>query len=141
MSANRLKFDGLDELREQLRKLPQELAAEASGIVLTVAYAAAAEMRAGYEAHRVSGELAEGVTVTRFDAGKVAAGVIVKNRSKLAFIFENGTQTRQTALGANRGSMPPGHVFVPAITKARRSMYAKLKDLLARHGLVVSGDV
>jgi hypothetical protein len=37
-----------------------------------------------------------------------SAGAIVINRAKHAAIFENGTQARHTAIGANRGSMPPG---------------------------------
>jgi hypothetical protein len=140
VSNNRIVFEGLDELRAALRQLPSDLAGEASNIVVGIANAAALNMRTLYGDHRVSGELQEKVVVERLEVGKVAAGMVVKSASKLAGIFENGTQARHTALGANRGSMPPGHVVIPTAIAARRRMYEQLKDMLVRHGLEVSGD-
>jgi hypothetical protein len=78
--------------------------------------------------------------VSHQDKGRFSAGAIVKNTAKHAWIFENGTQARHNDLGANRGSMPPGHVFIPAVIKRRRIMYQQLRALLERHGLKVSGD-
>lgn len=138
MSRNRLVFEGLNELKAALRDLPDNLIGEASNIVEGAANGAATEIRSKYP-HR-TGNLRDGVTVTHFDGGRFSAGAIVKNTAKHAHIFEIGTQARHTAIGANRGSMPPGHVFVPAVIKARRGMFAALKDLLVRNGLVVSGD-
>lgn len=140
MSNNRLRFDGLQELRADLRRLPKELRDEAEEIVFDSAEDAAREIRAGYEAHRRSGELAEKVEVQQLKGeGTAFAGALVQNKSKLAFIFENGTQARHTAIGANRGAMPPGHVFVPAVIKARKSMYNRLRELLRTKGLKVTG--
>jgi hypothetical protein len=135
---NRLVFDGLSELREQLRNLPSELTGEAANIVLGAANGAAAEIKGAYPVR--TGRLRDGLVVTRADKGKFSAGAIVKNTAKHAAIFENGTQARHNSLGANRGSMPPGHVFVPRMIRARRRMYERLSDLLRRKGLVVSGD-
>jgi hypothetical protein len=131
-------FEGLDELRAELRKLPSELTAEASNIVQGAANAAAADIKAAYPAR--TGNLRNHVYVTHQDKGKFSAGAIVKNTAPHAALFESGTQARHNSLGANRGSMPPGHVFVPRIMKARRRMWTQLKDLLVRKGLSVSGE-
>jgi hypothetical protein len=66
---------------------------------------------------------------------------LVRNPAKHAAIFEFGTQARHTKLGANRGSMPPGHVFLPIVQQRRRTMYLRLKDMLVRFGFnQVFGD-
>lgn len=138
MSAS-VHWSGLDELREALRHLPDELTADASGIVEGAANGAEVDIHAGYPER--TGNLRNHLTKTHFERGKFSAGVILKNTSPHASIFENGTQARHTAIGANRGAMPAGHVFIPAVAKARRRMYDQLKQLLVRHGLTVSGDV
>jgi hypothetical protein len=140
VSNNRLVFDGLAELREQLRSLPADMTGEASNIIDATANGAAVEIRTAYGGHRVTGRLQDGVVVTHVDKGKYSAGAIVKNTAKHAGIFENGTQARHTDLGANRGSMPPGHVFVPIVIRKRREMYGKLQAMLERMGLTVSGS-
>jgi len=137
--SSRLVFDGLAELREQLRNLPSDLTAEATHEVEGAANGAAAEIKRAYPVR--TGNLRDGVIVTHVNQGKYAAGALVKNTSKHAFIFENGTQTRHNDLGANRGAMPPGNVFIPAAIRARRLMYEKLKAIVARAGFTVSGDV
>jgi hypothetical protein len=138
MSNNRLVWDGLAELRAQLRSLPRELAGEASDIVTGAADGAKSDIVAAYPER--TGNLRDHVIVSKAPAGIYGAGAVVKSTAKHAWMFENGTQARHTALGANRGSMPPGHVFIPAVIRRRRAMYADLKALLVRHGLRVSGD-
>lgn len=135
-----LQWDGLDEFKRELFGLPEDLGAEADRIVDATANAAAEEIRAGYGSHRVTGNLQDHVFVSRLDRGKVTAARIVKNTAPHAFIFENGTQARHTDLGANRGAMPPGHVFVPVIVRRRRAMNEELKALLVSKGLTVTGD-
>ncbi len=132
----RVVWEGLEELKAQLRQLPAELAAEASGIVMAAAQGAKSDMH--YP--RRTGNLADHLTVSTVAAGQFGAAAIVRNTSPHAAIYENGTQARHTALGAYRGSMPPGHVFVPAVMRRRRQMYDQLKALLVAHGLTVSGD-
>ena len=138
--GNRFVFDGLAELKAALRALPAELTREASSIVEANANSAAVEIRTEYGKHNVTGHLQGGVIVTHVDKGKYSAGAIVKSAAKHAAIFENGTQARHTDLGANRGAMPPGHVFIPIIMRKRRQMYDQFRAMLERVGLVVSGS-
>lgn len=139
MSNNKLKFDGLEELRKELRALPDSLTYDASTIVLDCADSASREIKDAYP--NVTGDLRDKVEVVQVQgSGKGFAGAVVVNSSKLANIFENGSQARHTAIGANRGSMPPGHVFIPRVIKWRRVMYERLKDMMRSHGLKVSGS-
>jgi hypothetical protein len=137
VSNNRLKFDGLEQLKASLRRLPAELRDDAEEIVFDEAKEAADDIRAGYASHRRSGELADKVEAIQLKGGRLFAGALVQNKSKLAFIFENGTQARHNAIGANRGSMPAAHVFVPAVIKRRREMYERLRAMMEAHGLAV----
>lgn len=137
-SNNRLVFDGLDDLRTQLRDLPSELTGEASHLVEGAANGAATDIKGAYPVR--TGNLRDGLTVTHFSGGKFSAGALVKNTAKHSWLFENGSQARHTSIGANRGSMPAGHVFIPIVMRARRQMYEALKLMLVRHGLAVSGD-
>lgn len=137
MSRNRIRFDGLEELRAELRKLPEALRDDASQIVIDAAEGAAADIIEDYP-ERTS-NLKKGVKVTILSGSRFFAGATVRNTAKHSFIFENGTQARHNELGANRGSMPPGNIFVPNVMRRRRQMYEQLKALIARQGLTVSG--
>lgn len=140
MSNNRLRFTGLDELRASLRRLPADLRDDAQVIVFEKATAAGDDILAGYAKHDKTGELSQGLQVQQLSGGGTAfAGSIIQNKSKIAFIFENGSQTRQTASGANRGSMPPAHIFIPAVIRRRREMYDELRAMMQTHGLKVVG--
>lgn len=135
-----LKFDGLTELRAALRKLPEDLAGEASHIVEGIANGAAADIRRVYPSH--TGRLIGGVVVTHFEHGKVAAGAIVKSGAPHSHLFEYGTKARRTGKGANRGTMPKApesERMVPIVVRARKRMYAQLTDLLRRAGFVIEG--
>ncbi len=136
--SNGFRWSGLDELREELRNLPEEMTGEASHIVEGAANSAEADIKAGYPSR--TGNLRNHLQQTHFDRGRFSAGVILKNTARHAWLFENGSQARHTDIGADRGSMPAGHVFVPAVLKARRRMYEELKALVTRKGLQVSGD-
>lgn len=132
------KINGLDELREELRRLPAELRDQGRTIVLGQANGAAASIRAAYPKRAQT--LADSVMVTTFDSSQFGAGATVKNTAYHAWMFENGTQARHTALGANRGVMPAGHVFIPELMRHRRAMWQQLTELLRTAGLQVSGD-
>jgi hypothetical protein len=138
-----MHWDGLEAFKAELSQMPKAVVEEADPIVKGAADGASADIKKGYPFR--SGNLRNHVFVSRLDKGKDFAGYIVKNTAPLAFIFENGTQarhyfTKQRGVLHATGRMPPGHVFVPAVIKRRRAMYARLKELLVKHGLVVSGD-
>ena len=128
------------ELREALRKLPEDLTGEAVHLVEGTGNQAVTQIKRNYA--YVSGNLVEGVSVdVRRD--RFTAGAKVISKSKHAFIYEYGTQVRHTSKGAGRGVMPPagpGRAFVPVLIKTRRALYEKFRDLLERHGLLVTGD-
>lgn len=133
-------WEGMDELRAAMRKIADGgLSGEAGHIVEGSTNAAVTAIKAGYSSHRRSGNLNDGVSSTLSSDRNGAAG-IVRSSSPHAWIFENGTQARHSALGANRGSMPPGHVFVPAVVKERKRMYIDLKALVERAGFEVSDE-
>lgn len=136
MSAS-LVIRGLQELIEELQRLPSDLVLDATPIVLDAANRALDQM----VYPKRSGALNEAKTLAVTDGGPFGVAVVVKNTSKLAHIFENGSQARHTALGANRGSMPPGHIFIPAMQESRRWMYAQFATLIEQHGLTVTGSV
>jgi hypothetical protein len=136
--ANQVVWSGLKEYRELLRNLPETLAIEAGHYAEAAANGFAVEVRQAYP--RRTGNLRKGVKISRLNKGKYATGMVVKNTAPHAVLFENGTQARHTALGANRGSMPPGHVFVPRAIRTRRRLYDDVKGLLQRKGAIVTGD-
>jgi hypothetical protein len=134
--SSSVTFEGLAELRAALLALPADLTAEASGIVTATANEAARSIVDGYPTR--TGNLKDGVYVTRVRVSTFGTAAVVTNRAKHAFIFEMGTQARHNAIGANRGSMPPGRVFVPRVQRYRARMYGELADMIARHGLEVT---
>lgn len=144
MSGFRVVWEGLDELRAQLRAMPAELAAEGGGIVDGAADVAHAEILAAYERHRYSGDLAAHVTRGRGTAvGRFGASTIIKSNAAHAWLFENGSQARHyiTKNGVRHltGRMPPANIFVPITQRRRRGMYDALAAMLERHGLRVTG--
>lgn len=146
MSAS-IKWEGFFELQQELRNLPEHLAQHAESIVQQAATQAHAEIHAKYSEHRHSGTLANRLRVEKISTSRFGAAWRVRSMSPLAWIFENGTQARHTALGWNRGAMwkgrhsrPPGKVFVPAVMRHRRSMYRRLVDLLKSTGATVTGE-
>ena len=136
MSAS-IEWIGLKELIASLRELPADLTEEASGIVLGAAETAAADIASAYPVR--TGTLGDSVRVDTISGGQFGARARVRNTSKDATWFERGTTTRQTALGANRGAMPPGNVFVPRMVRHRALMYRSLAAMMERHGLEVTG--
>jgi hypothetical protein len=139
--ASQVKWNGMEELRAALRQLPEDLTMEATRIVEGAANGAAAQIKAGYPV--ITGNLRDGVMVTHRDKGKFTAGAVVRNTAKHAWLYDNGSQERHWASGKSTGKMwgksAPTHLFVKTVIRARKSMYAQLKDLLERKGLKVSG--
>jgi hypothetical protein len=135
VSAVAFKIDGLDDLRAQLLAFTGEAAAEGAEIVEDETERAFSEIYAGYP--RRSGGIRRNVKVVTTKTPYGATGTVI-NSDPLANIFENGSQARHTKLGAFRGSMPPGHVFIPVIQRHRRAMVERLRGVLERRGLTVT---
>jgi len=148
--GNRFEFHGMAKFREALRNLPYELRNEATVIVEDSAKAAKEEMAAKYPISLgrkrrgrfiPGGQLRKGLKL-EYRGGQTPFGawVTVRNTAPHANIFENGTELRTTATGAERGSAKPGRVFVPIAIKHRRRMNRQLMRMLESHGLLVTGD-
>lgn len=150
MSNFKLQMDGLAELRQQLRNLPEDLAKEAGEIVKFHAEAAASEIENNYPVrttnlrpglHRKSswfppGNLVRRVT-TATTLSRVSMQAIVRSRAPHAHLFEFGTERRTTDRGANRGRMPKApasQAMIPKVIRWRRKMVDALKALCLRHG-------
>jgi hypothetical protein len=133
-----LEIRGLEDLKAALRHLPAALASAATPIVIGAAQAARADIVAQYP-QGPTGNLKQGVRVELKAANAAGVIAIVKSTARHAWIYEHGTQTRQTTLGANRGRMPapPAPVFIPTMMRTRRAMYAQLGALLEAQGLTV----
>lgn len=138
MAKSVVVWQGLEEYRTVLRALPEELRGETDHYVEDAANSAAVDIRSAYPAR--TGNLSDGVEVFEKPAGPFGTARVVINRAPHAVIFEHGTQARHTKLGAFRGSMPPGHVFIPRVIKWRQRFIEQVKDLLQRHGAVVIDD-
>lgn len=142
MSNNKLIFDGMDELKRQLRNLPKELTGEASKIVMDSANDAANAARADYP--EVTGNLRKGVKVSSEAVGQFGAGAVVKSTSPHAWLYDHGSQARHWDTGKSTGKMwgktRPKHTFAKAMIRHRKRMYARLKELLVSKGLLVTGD-
>jgi hypothetical protein len=142
--VSQVVWSGLEELKAQLRNLPAELAAEASGIVEGRAERARQDIETSYPDR--TGDLRKGLRLgSGTNVGRFGASTVLKNTSKLAWIYENGTEARHyfTVNGKKKltGKMKPGHIFIPIVIRQRRAMYRDLKALVERHGFVVTGDV
>jgi len=139
-----LTWSGLDELRAELRRLPEDLRGEAGHVAEAAANAATTTIKGVYGQHRVTGHLQNATSVEEIHTGPFGVGYRVRVSDPIAWLFDNGSQARHWAGGKSTGTMwgktPPTHAFVRTMIRARRPMYAQLKDLLVRHGLSVSGD-
>jgi acetylornithine/succinyldiaminopimelate/putrescine aminotransferase len=140
--ASRVVWDGLDELVAEIKALPEACTGEAAKRVEGAANGAKVEIAAAYPWR--TGDLQKKTTVTPVIRKGLTVGARVKNTSKVAQIVENGTQARHyvTVNGKTHltGRMPPLHVFVPRIVRARRRLTQALKDMVARHGAKVTGE-
>jgi len=138
MSETSFTFEGLEEFKVDLTKLPARLRDQARDIVENAAEEAKSSIFQAYP--RRTGNLRLGVQIEHKPLGSFGQRSIVKNKAKHAFIYENGTVARHTSLGADRGIMPAGKVFVPIARRRRRRMYQELKTMMRDEGLEVTGD-
>lgn len=135
--STKLELQGLEEFRQALRNLPEELKAEAGAIVQAHADQAQREIVTGYA--EKTGNLKTHVKVER-DASRFGTAAIVKSTARHAKLYEFGTTRRQTNAGANRGSMPKAddaHAMIPKVVRIRARMVRALIDLVKRAGFEV----
>lgn len=140
--ANRLIWEGLEELRAELRRLPSHLAAEGADIVDDEAAQAKDEVVAAYETQfkgdANTGNLVKGVRV-RKSRTTFGGSSLLQSTAPHAHLYEYGTQLRRHRNGKSVGQMPPKPTVVPIVVRRRRRMYERLADLVRRQGLEVSG--
>lgn len=101
MSA-RVIFEGLDELRDELKRLPAELNREARDQVIATAEATAAELRAAYP--EKTGNLRRGVKV-KIEETPTSTIAKVISSAPHAHLWEFGTEIRKTQKLYPRGRM------------------------------------
>jgi hypothetical protein len=136
--ASSFELKGLTELREALRRLPQELTEEAATIVEAHATLAQNQIVNAYPQGE-TGNLRRGVTRSK-ERHQFTVRSIVRSRAKHASIFERGTTTRRNSKGANRGRMPeasPSQQMIPIVVRRRRAMLEALKVMVRREGFQV----
>jgi hypothetical protein len=133
-------WDGLTEYRALLAKMPQDVAGEAGKMIEGKANSVAHDIKAAYPVR--TGKLRDKVQVIHQEtSGRLKPSATIKNTDRKARWFELGTKARHNSIGANRGSMPPGRVFIPRILKGRRELIQQFKELLMRYGAKqVAGD-
>lgn len=134
-------WDGLDELRRQLKALPADLAHEARQDVVEAAENAATALRQAYPPGP-TGNLRRGVKVIvkQTEATVVAT---LKSTAPEAHLWEFGTQVRRTQQGWNRGAGPAHYNqgVVGIAGRHRKTLNGQLVELVRRNGFEVTGVV
>ena len=133
-----VKFDGLDTFKQELQVLTSDLVREAEGILVASAHEAADAVRAAYPYRQ--GGLRGGVTVIP-SRGRTLAGAEVKNLAPHAIIYEDGTVTRETHQGYNRGRTIGVPTFRPITARYHdRALQAVIDRIYAHGAASVTGD-
>src|SRR3954471_18717418 len=140
MAASQWKWEGLMELRRELRTLPDRLTGAAFDIVRRHTDNTYVELMRRY-AHK-RGDLQRGVTSQTLRTQFAVTGW-VKSRAPHAWMYEHGTKARATTgarsvrAGAVRGRMPAANILIPTAIRERALMYDEFAALLTREGLRV----
>lgn len=137
--ASRLTMDGLDELRAELRGIPEKLTTRAGDIVVSHASAAKMEIELGYPVGP-TGNLRRRVSLSRTQS-KVSARAKLTSRAPHAHLVEDGTNVRRTRKGWNRGRMPQApdvQRMIPKAIRARRRMVDELVVMVKDAGFEVT---
>jgi hypothetical protein len=139
MATTELKITGLEQLRADLKRLPEDLQREAAVIVQATADAMAVDVLGQYAVK--TGNLRSHVRVeTTSDlVGGISSKVV--SRAKHAYLYESGSSPRAWKKnGKSTGVMPAKRIFAPVAPLRRRIMTAALVDLVQRAGLTVTGS-
>lgn len=138
MAALAVRWDGMDTFKQELQLLTANLVSEAEGILIQSAFDAADALRAAYPYRE--GGLIRGVTVIP-SRGMTLAGATVKNLAPHAKIYEDGTVTRETHKGYNRGRWIGKPTFRPITNRYHDQAITAIIDRLYAHGAAhVTGD-
>jgi hypothetical protein len=137
--ASSMRWDGLRELREELRQLPEACRGEAAKVVEGEVNAAYVTVKRVYEAHRFTGFLSRKLMIEPLKIrGALTTGLVLRSASPLAWLFDNGTQARHyiTVNGVKHvtGRMPGFHIFGRTAAFTRRKIRALLIEMVKRHG-------
>lgn len=124
-----LVIEGLDELRAELRRMPDHLVMEAAAILTGHGTKAAEQIRDAYP--EVTGRLKRGVRADRAETARGGASVRVISAAPHAHLYEFGTA---------RGGRPHP-TFVPIIQRTRLDVFRDQVALVRREGFQVSGAV
>ena len=119
-------FKGMAALLADLQALGPTVSREAGNIIQATTNSMALDVKSSYPSD--DGDLRKGVVID--DRGPLVKRV--RSRAKHAHIFERGTVRRRTHTGADRGTMPPGNVFVPRAIKWRARMVDQLVNMVER---------
>lgn len=132
----KVQWTGLDEFLREFGSIPEQLHDEGMGIIREETEGAAVEIAQGYG--RKTGRLAR-LVKTFYPSSTVLVG-IVKSMAPHAHLYEFGTRRRQTANGANRGTMPEKSVTVPVARRRRARMARRMVEMLRRKGFQVGDE-
>jgi hypothetical protein len=127
-----VQWTGLQEFKNELRRLPEHLQDEAARIVVAAASQAKNEAQANYPTGP-TGNLKRGVGMTVESASRLGASATVRSRAYHAHLYEGG-YTR-----AGKGTAKKEvQSAIPIFIRARRRMVEALIKLVQSTGLTVS---
>jgi len=136
--ASELVIDGLEELKAELAKLPDQLYDAGSDLVHEYTERTAQQLKANYP--EKSGDLRAGVK-TRYVENRKGVGIIgyVETWADHAIPWEFGTQDRKTRQGWKRGRSPEHKAagLVQLAMRNRAEFNVRLFDLVRHSGLDV----
>lgn len=123
MSGINIAIEGLGELADELRRLPDQVQSEASGLVQGAARAFATVMGAQFPRRDDSGDLRSG---TRLEVEGALKAVVI-NTTFYAAPIEGGW--RHNRSGNWIGGL---NVWVPTAMRTRNEMVEHLRDIVTR---------
>lgn len=135
----RVKWDGLDEFRANLRSLPEQLTADAESIVRTYAQQAEAAIRQKYpergatrtyqqSEYVTTGKLRDSLKLS-YRMSRTTIRHRLTNKAFYAHMYESGTRYARAQ-----------HVFWPTLNQYRRRMYDALKQRFPAFNLRAKGS-
>jgi hypothetical protein len=146
VSAPRIVWTGLEELRAALRALPRELQDRAVGSVRQAGYRAGGRIGQAYPASHARKRggggvrLRQGVRVTEEASSVGGAMAVVRSTAKHAHLWEFGTGDRANRYGPTGRMVPSKYgapVFVAVVEEERARMHAEFVTLLRHTGVAL----